>query len=118
LHDEAASTEETDWAQILALYGLLVRMSDGPMARLSHAIALAMVEGPAAGIAALDALAQVPELANSHRLDAARAHLFERLGDRPEAIRLYRAAAARTGSAPERTYLLVKAARLAESDGG
>jgi RNA polymerase sigma factor (sigma-70 family) len=118
LHDEAASTEKTDWAQILALYGLLVRMSDGPMARLSHAIALAMVEGPAAGIAALDALAQVPELANSHRLDAARAHLFERLGDRPAAIRLYRAAAAKTGSAPERTYLLVNAARLAETDGG
>src|SRR5262249_29140907 len=98
LHDEAGSTEKTDWAQILALYGLLIRMSDSPMARLSHAIALAIVEGPASGITALDALAEVPQLANSYRLDAARAHLLERLGDRAAAIRFYRKAADKTVS--------------------
>jgi predicted RNA polymerase sigma factor len=90
-------------------------MNDSPMARLSHAIALAMVEGPAAGIAALDVVAQLPQLANSHRLDAARGHLLERLGDREGAIRCYRRAADKTVSTPERSYLLVQAARLAES---
>jgi predicted RNA polymerase sigma factor len=57
LHDEAPSTEATDWAQIRGLYELLLRMHDSPMARLSHAIAFAMVEGPAAGLAALDEIA-------------------------------------------------------------
>jgi len=84
------------------------------MARLSHAIALAMVEGPAAGLAALDELGADPRLAHSHRLDAARGHLLERSGDLGAAIGCYRRAADRTASLPERNYLLVQAARLAE----
>ena len=56
VHDEAPSTEQTDWPQILGLYSLLLRMSDNPMVSLNHAIAIAMVHGPKAGLERLDAL--------------------------------------------------------------
>ena len=115
LHDEAASSDETDWAQIRGLYELLLRFQDSPMARLSHAVAHAMVEGPIAGLAALDQLAIDPQFAANHRLHAVRAHLLERAGDREAAISHYRQAAQRTSSTPERNYLLLHAARLSES---
>lgn len=112
LHDEAPSTEDTDWPQIVALYGLLMRMSDNPMVALNHAIAFAMVHGPAAGLERLEVLDADPRMAESHRLDAVRAHLLERAGDHEAAIAHYRAAAERTSSLPERNYLIMKAARL------
>ncbi len=112
VHDEAPSTEVTDWPQILALYGLLGRMSDNPMVALNHAIATAMVHGPAAGLERLDALAGDARLASTHRLDAVRAHLLERSGDRVGAVLSYRRAASRTTSVPERDYLLTRASRL------
>lgn len=114
VHDEAASTEVTDWAQILELYGLLQRLSDNPMVTLNHAIATAMVHGPAAGLERLEALAEDPRLAGHHRLDAVRAHLLERAGDLKGAITHYRRAAERTTSTSERNYLLTHAARLGE----
>jgi RNA polymerase sigma factor (sigma-70 family) len=114
VHDEAASAEETDWPQILALYGLLMRMSDNPMVTLNHAIATAMVHGPAAGLELVQALDADGRLASHHRLDAVRAHLFELAGELPAAIAHYRAAAGRTASIPERNYLLTQAARLRE----
>jgi predicted RNA polymerase sigma factor len=112
VHDEAARTEDTDWPQILALYGLLERMSDNPMVTLNHAIATAMVHGPQAGLKLLDALDADGRLAGHHRLDAVRAHLFEKAGDHEAAIAHYRAAAGRTTSIPERNYLTTQAARL------
>ncbi|MEP7124552.1 MAG: sigma-70 family RNA polymerase sigma factor [Byssovorax sp.] len=115
VHDEAARAEDTDWPQILALYGLLQRMSDNPMVALSHAIATAMVHGPAAGLALLRALDADPRLTGNHRLDAARAHLLERSGDHEGAIEGYRRAAQRTTSIPEQNYLLTQAARLNEA---
>ena len=117
LHDEAPSTEATDWPQILALYDVL-RFHDSPMARLSRAIALAMVNGPAAGLAALDELAVDPRLSTHHRLAAARAHLLERAGYHAEAIDEYRRAAQRTTNTAERNYLLLRAARLSDSLAG
>ena len=114
LHDEAPSTEATDWPQILALYELL-RFQDNPMVSLSRAIALAMVNGPEAGLAALDELALDPRISNHHRLTAARAHLLERAGHHAEAIEEYRRAAQRTTNTPERNYLLLHAARLSDS---
>lgn len=114
VHDEADSAAETDWPQILALYGLLMRMSDNPMVALNHAIAVAMVDGPAAGLARLDALASDPRLEGHHRLEAVRAHLLERAGDRDAAIACYRRAAELTASIAERNYLLLQAARLAD----
>ncbi len=115
LHDEAPRTEDTDWPQILALYGVLQRMSDNPMVALNHAIATAMVDGPRAGLALLESLDKDDRLAGGHRLVAVRAHLLERAGEREAAIPLYRDAATRTTSIPERNYLLMRAARLSES---
>ncbi|GAB7042767.1 MULTISPECIES: RNA polymerase sigma factor [Catenuloplanes] len=114
LHDEAPSADDTDWPQILALYGVLERLTPSPVVTLNRAVAQAMVDGPAAGLATLDALADDPLLARGHRLPAARAHLLEMAGARAEAIAAYRTAAARTASVPERNYLTLRAARLAE----
>jgi RNA polymerase sigma factor (sigma-70 family) len=113
VHDEAARSEDTDWPQILALYGLLGGMSDNPMVALNHAIAAAMVHGPEAGLELLTALDSDPRLSGHYRLDAVRAHLFEMAGDHHRALDHYRAAAERTLSLPERDYLTGKAARLA-----
>ncbi|WP_433224221.1 RNA polymerase sigma factor [Microtetraspora malaysiensis] len=110
LHSEAATAEETDWPQILALYGLLERMSDNPVVSLNRAVAAAMVHGPAAGLDLLKALDG--RLAGNHRFHAARAHLLEMAGDRRAAIEDYRTAASRTASIPERDYLTTRAARL------
>ena len=110
VHDEAASAKETDWPQILALYGLLERMTGNPIVTLNRAVALAMVDGPAAGLALLAGLDG--RLAGHHRLDAVRAHLLEMAGDVEDAIVHYRAAAGRTTSLAERTYLTAQAARV------
>ena len=112
LHDQATSTETTDWPQILALYDLHLRMRDEPMTRLSRAIALAMVKGPAAGLEAVAALESTPVLQGHYRLAAARAHLLERAGDAAAAVESYQAAATRTTSIAEQHYLLMRAARL------
>ena len=106
---------DTDWPQILALYGLLKHMSDNPMVSLNHAVAAAMVHGPAAGLALLEPLDADTRLADHHRLHAVRAHLLEMAGDRDAAIARYRAAADRAPNLPERNYLMTQAARLAQA---
>ena len=116
VHDEAQRYEDTDWPQILALYGLLLRMSDNPMVALNHAIAAAMVHGPQHGLQRLRELDADPRLSGHYRLDAVRAHLHERAGEREAAIACYRSAAARTASIPERDYLGRQAARLAAAE--
>lgn len=115
VHDEAQSTEQTDWPQILALYELLQQVAPGPMVMLNHAIAVAMVHGPGKGLELLQALDNDERLHGHYRLDAVRAHLFERLGDFEKAVQHYQAAAARTTSLPEQNYLRTQAARLIES---
>ena len=112
VHDEAESAEQTDWPQILALYDMLLRLGPNPMVALNHAVALAMVEGPRAGLERLDALSQDARLSDHHRLHAVRAYLLERDGDTPAAIQHYLHAAERTSSTPERNYLLTRAAHL------
>ena len=112
LHDEAPRAEDTDWPQILALYSLLMHMSDNPMVTLNHAVATAMVHGPAAGLARLEALDADERLGGHHRLAAVRAHLLELAGTHEQAIEQYRIAAERTTSIPERNYLLTQAAQL------
>jgi predicted RNA polymerase sigma factor len=112
-HDRAATAADTDWPQILALYGLLDQMSGNPIVTLNRAVAAAMAESPAAGLALLDTVED--SLAGSYRLDAVRAYLLELQGDRAAAREHYRAAAARTASPPERRYLTMQAPRLNES---
>jgi RNA polymerase sigma factor (sigma-70 family) len=112
VHDEAARAEDTDWPQILALYTVLKGLSDNPMIALNHAIATAMVDGPAAGLQLLEGLGADGRMTNHHRLHAVRAHLLEKAGDRQGAIANYRSAAGRTTSIPERNYLMAQAGRL------
>jgi RNA polymerase sigma factor (sigma-70 family) len=113
LHDEAERAEDTDWPQILALYGVLERFSPNPVVTLNRAVALAMVRGPEAGLDLLASLEADGRLAGHHRLDAVRAHLLEMAGDHAAARAHYEAAGARTASEPERRYLESRAARLA-----
>jgi RNA polymerase sigma factor (sigma-70 family) len=115
VHDEAARAEDTDWPQILALYSLLKRMSDNPMVMLNHAVAVAMVNGPPAGLELLDELDADGRLAGHHRMDAVRAHLLEMTGDYQAAIAHYRTAAGKTTNVPERNYLNTQAARLRDA---
>jgi len=113
VHDEAAQAADTDWPQILVLYELLERISPNPMVTLNHAVAVAMVKGPQAGLELLGPLDDDRRLAEHHRLDAVRAHLLEMAGDRAAARSSYRRAARRTTSLAERGYLEARANRLA-----
>ncbi len=116
VHDEAPRAEDTDWAQILTLYELLERVAPNPMVTLNHAVAVAMVLGPRAGLELLATLDRDERLAGHHRLDAVRAHLLEMAGDRDAARATYRVAARRATSLPEQRYLEGRAARLADKD--
>ena len=110
VHAEAATFADTDWPQILALYGVLDHLADDPVVTLNRAVALAQVEGAAAGLAVVERVAEHPRLADHHRVRAVRAHLLTELGRHAEAAEEYRAAARRTLSEPERRYLLRQAA--------
>ncbi|HEU4513377.1 MAG TPA: sigma-70 family RNA polymerase sigma factor [Nocardioidaceae bacterium] len=110
VHDRAPHAGDTDWPQILALYGLLEQMTGSPVVRLNRAAAAAMAHGPAAGLALLDEVDE--RLTGHHRVHAVRAHLLEMAGDTEAAVAHYQEAAARTTSLPERRYLATRAARL------
>jgi predicted RNA polymerase sigma factor len=114
LHDQARTAEDTDWPQILALYGLLEKITGNPVVTLNRAVAAAMAEGPNAGLALLDEVGE--RLAGHYRLDAVRAHLLEMAGDTDGALTHYRVAAARTTNLTERQYLTTQAARLRTGD--
>jgi RNA polymerase sigma factor (sigma-70 family) len=113
LHDEAPTADATDWPQIVALYEVLLELSDNPMVALNHAVAVAMTHGPQAGLTLLDKLATDDRLATDHRPYAVRAHLLEMAGDEVAAREAYLAAARRTTSLPRQRYLNARAARLA-----
>jgi predicted RNA polymerase sigma factor len=112
VHDEAPSASETDWPQIVAFYDLLMRMSDNPVVRLNHAVAVSMVQGPQSGLALLEELEKEDRLRQHHRFYAVRAHLKEKVGQNERAAEDYEAAAVKTASLPERKYLLAQAARV------
>ncbi|MEU1842318.1 RNA polymerase sigma factor [Micromonospora sediminicola] len=113
VHAEAPTAATTDWPQIVALYRVLARIAPNPMVTLNQAVAVAMVDGPRAGLALLAPLDADDRTAGHHRLAAVRAHLLELAGDRIAARTAYLAAARATTSLPERRYLEVRAARLA-----
>jgi RNA polymerase sigma factor (sigma-70 family) len=114
VHDEAPTAADTDWPQIVALYGVLQRLAPGPMVTLNQAIAVAMVDGPRAGLDLLAGLDADDRVAGHHRLAATRAHLLEMAGEAAAARDSYREAARRTTSLPEQRYLESRAARLAQ----
>ncbi|MGW4502572.1 RNA polymerase sigma factor [Micromonospora sp. NPDC004336] len=113
VHAEAPSADRTDWPQILALYRLLARIAPNPMVTLNQAVAVAMVDGPRAGLALLAPLDADDRTAGHHRLAAVRAHLLELAGEPGAARAAYLAAARGTTSLPEQRYLELRAARLA-----
>lgn len=109
VHDEAPSTEATDWPQILALYEVLERLAPNPVVTLNRAVAVGMVRGPDEGLALIGEL-ESGVLAGSHRLLAVRAHLLEQAGDRTAAAAAFQEAARLAGSRPEQRFLLRRAA--------
>ena len=112
IHDEAPSAEETDWPQIKALYEMLLQISDNPMVALNHAVAVAMADGPTAGLERVATLTGDKQLAGDHRLYAVRAHLLEMTGDMAAAREAYLAAARRATNLPQQRYLNRRAAML------
>jgi RNA polymerase sigma factor (sigma-70 family) len=112
VHDEAPSAEATDWAQILALYELLMQISDNPVVALNHTVAVAMVHGPRAGLDLLGRLEADQRIAGGHRFHAVRGHLLELAGDLAAARESYQTAAIRATNLPQQRYLNARAARL------
>ena len=105
VHAEARTPEATDWRQICALYAALLAMQPSPVVELNRAAAVAMHEGPAAGLVLIDALFTRGELRDYHLAHSARADLFRRLGRRDEARAAYEQARALAKSDPEIGYL-------------
>jgi len=105
LHDTATTASATDWREIAALYGRLAELAPSPVIELNRAVAIAMAEGPAAGLGILDTLDGDERLAGYAYFHAARADLLRRLGRRPEAAAAYQAALALTSNQVERAFL-------------
>lgn len=112
LHAHAPSHAETDWPQILELYDALLRVWPSPVVALNRAVALAAVEGPAAGLAAVEAIERDGRLAGYRYLPATKADLLSRLGRHAEAADAYRAALALTDNGPEQEFLAARAEEL------
>ncbi|HEU4424509.1 MAG TPA: DUF6596 domain-containing protein [Pilimelia sp.] len=112
VHDEAATTATIDWPQIIALYDVLQTVAPSPVVELNRAVAVAMVDGPAAGLVLLDALVADQRLASYHLLPAARADLLRQLGRTAEAAQAYRDALELVGNETEREFLRGRLAEL------
>ena len=112
VHDQAPTMEATDWRQILSLYEILLALGENPVVRLNHAVALAMVQGPAAGLEQLDRLQADARLGGDHRLHAVRGHLLEMAGKHEQARESYLTAGRLATSLPQKRYLHARAARL------
>jgi RNA polymerase sigma factor (sigma-70 family) len=112
VHAEATAAADTDWPQVAALYGVLDKIAPSPMVTLNRAVAVAMADGPQAGLALLAALDTDGRLAGHHRLPAVRAHLLEQAGHLADAHEAFLEAARLTSSLPEQRYLTGRAARL------
>jgi predicted RNA polymerase sigma factor len=113
-HARARQAEQTDWPRIAAIYGELAALMRSPVVELNRALAVSMAEGPAAGLALVDALTHEPALESYHLLPSARADLLERLGRLAEARVEFERAARLTQNARSRERLLARAARCAE----
>ena len=117
VHASAPTWAATDWARIAALYALLARRAPSPVVELNRAVAVAFAEGPAAGLAVVDAVADDPRLARTHRLPATRADLLRRLGRHDDAVDQYRAALALVRTAAERAFLERRLAEVTSTPG-
>jgi RNA polymerase sigma-70 factor (ECF subfamily) len=112
VHAEAPGTAATDWPQIVALYDVMLGMDPSPVVELNRAVAVAMRDGPAAGLSLVEGLMKKGELEQYHLAHAARADLCRRLGKRSEAMASYRKALALARQEPERRFLERRLASL------
>lgn len=112
VHAEAAHAEDTDWRQIVGLYDVLLRVQPSPVIELNRAAAVAMSDGPAAGLALIDGLIMQDELASYQPAHTARADLLRRLGRNEEAAEAYGAALALATQEPQRRFLLRRITEL------
>ena len=112
IHAEAATAADTDWPQIVALYDVLQELNPSPVVELNRAVAIAMRDGPAAGLTLVDGILTRGELADDHLAPAARADLCRRLGARAEARTSYQKALSLSEQAPERRFLERRLAEL------
>lgn len=112
VHAEAVTWEETDWPQIAELYSMLSRVSPSPTVTMNYAVALNEVDGPEVALRMLEPLLDDQRMSRSHRLHAARAPMFERLGDREKALEAYRTASRLCTNISEQRYLNAQIVRL------
>ena len=105
VHAEAESVAATDWRQIVALYDRLLQIQPSPVVQLNRAVAVAMCDGPEAGLAQINAVLEQGELANYYLAHSARADMYRRLGRTAEARSAYEKALALTQQEPERQFL-------------
>jgi RNA polymerase sigma factor (sigma-70 family) len=112
VHDEAPSTEATDWPQIVALYRVLLRLGNNPVVALNHAVAVSMDQGPQAGLELLRQLESDPRINADRRFHAVRAHLLEMTGNLAAARDAYEAAARQAANLQQQRYLHGQIARL------
>ena len=113
VHAESRNADATDWRQIAGLYDVLARTEPTPVVELNRAVAVAMRDGPAAGLALIDAILERDELTEYYLAHAARADLCRRLGRREDAIAAYQRALTLTRQEPERRFLERRLAELA-----
>jgi RNA polymerase sigma factor (sigma-70 family) len=128
VHDEAENPEATDWRQIAALYGVLLRLDDNPVVALNHAVAVSMIAGPRVGLELVQRLGGDARINSDRRFHSVRGHLLEMAGDRTAAIEAYRTAAQVATNLQQQRYLHQQISRLQappaslrvmdESDGG
>ena len=112
VHAEAPAAAATDWSQIVGLYDVLVRAVPTPVVELNRAVAVAMRDGPAAGLGLIDAILDRGDLGDYHLAHAARADLLRRLGRRDEARQAYERALALAQQGPERRFLAMRLGQL------
>jgi predicted RNA polymerase sigma factor len=117
VHDEASSTESTDWQQIVELYSLLLRLENNPVIALNHAVAVSMIRGPEAGLELLRPLASDPRINADRRFHAVRAHLHEMTGNVAAAQEDYATATRHATNSQRQRYLHRQIARLRNSAG-
>jgi RNA polymerase sigma factor (sigma-70 family) len=112
VHDEAENADATDWRQIVALYGVLLRLDDNPVVALNHAVAVSMVAGPRAGLELVQRLDSDTRINSDRRYHAVRGHLLEMAGDVAAALEAYRAAAQAATNLQQQRYLNQQISRL------
>jgi RNA polymerase sigma-70 factor (ECF subfamily) len=115
LHAEARGTVTTDWPQIVGLYDVLLRLDPSPVVELNRAAAIAMRDGPAAGLALIEAILDRGDLADYHHAFSAKADLCRRLGRTADAIAAYERALALTTQSPERRFIERRLAELRQA---